>query len=285
MWDYTPQVKEHFLHPKNTGEIENPDAWANVGNITCGDALYLTLKIDKNTKKITDAKFKTFGCASAIASSSVLTELIIGKTIDEAKKITNKDIADYLGGLPQEKMHCSVMGQEALEKAIAQYLGHEVAQDDHLHHEEGKIVCTCFGVTDELIAKVVKENNLISAEQVTNYCKAGGGCGQCKPEIEDIIRRVQGTVETEQAFKKPAKPLTNIQKINLIQTTIDREIRPQMEADGGGIDLIDVVGNKVLVALRGTCVGCPSAQFTLKDAVEMKLRELVDDQITVEEVK
>jgi len=284
MWEYTPQVKEHFLHPKNTGEIENPDAWANVGNITCGDALYLTLKIDKDTKKIIDAKFKTFGCASAIASSSVLTELIIGKTIDEAKRITNKDIADYLGGLPQEKMHCSVMGQEALEKAISQYLGQETSDHEH-YHEEGRIICTCFGVTDELIAKVIRENNLTSVEQVTNYCKAGGGCGHCKSEIEEIISKVQGSVESESALKKPSKPLTNIQKMALIQTTIDREIRPQMEADGGGIDLIDIVGNKVLVALRGTCVGCPSAKFTLKDAVEMKLRELVDDQIIVEEVK
>src|SRR4030043_448868 len=103
MWDYTKKVKEFFLHPKNVGEIKNPDAVGEVGNIICGDALRLTLKIDKKTDKILDAKFQTFGCASAIASSSALTEMIKGLTIEEASKVTNKDIAEYVGGLPNEK--------------------------------------------------------------------------------------------------------------------------------------------------------------------------------------
>ncbi len=183
MWDYTNKVKELFLHPKNVGAIKNPDAIGEVGSIVCGDALKLTLSINRDTNKITDAKFQTFGCASAIASSTALTELIKGKTIDEALKVTNNDIADYLGGLPREKMHCSVMGREALEAAVANFRGEKQEKV-----EEGEIVCKCFGVTDQKIKKEIKENNLLTLADIINFTKAGGGCGSCIAEIENILK-------------------------------------------------------------------------------------------------
>jgi len=280
MWDYTEKVKEYFENPRNIGEVENPDGVGEVGSLACGDALKLTFKLDEQ-KRIQEAKFQTFGCASAIASSSALTELILGKTLEEAGKITNKDIASFLGGLPKEKMHCSVLGEQALAAAIANYQGQTLPKT-----QEGEIICECFGVTDKEIERVIRENGLKTREEVTNYTKAGGGCESCHDKIEALLARVlkedQGTRPAPSA-KKTA--LTNIQKMKLIEETLEREIKPALKADGGDIDLIDIEGNKVLVALRGACSSCRAAEVTLKDYVEFKLKEFVAPEITVEEVK
>jgi NifU-like protein len=183
MWFYSKKVKELFKHPKNVGEIIDADAVGEVGSMACGDVMKLTLKIDKKTQKILDAKFQTFGCASAIASSSALTEMIKGMTIEEASKVTNKDIADYLDGLPKEKMHCSVLGMQALKAAIANYRKKPLASDD-------KIVCSCFNVTEKTIVDAIKENKLKTVEEVTDYTKAGGACGHCRSAIEELLNDV-----------------------------------------------------------------------------------------------
>ena len=282
MWEYTEKVKEHFFNPRNVGEIEKPDGVGEVGSLACGDALKLTFKLD-DKGRIADAKFKTFGCASAIATSSVLTEIIKGMTIEQAAKVTNKDIADYLGGLPEQKMHCSVMGREALEAAIENYHTGGTKK----HQLEGKVVCNCFGVTEDEIERVIKDNNLTTVEEVTNYCKAGGGCGGCKGEIEKIIERIMPTKAKEISAKAPVKgrKLTNIQKIQLIQQTVNEQIRPALRAHGGNIELIDIIGNKVIVAFRGMCAQCKMAEFTMKDVVEAKLKELFAEELFVEEDK
>ncbi len=209
MWEYTDKLKDHFFNPRNVGEVENPDGIGEVGSLACGDALKLTFKLDENGR-IKEAKFKTFGCASAIATSSVLTEMIKGLTLDEAIKVTNKDIADYLGGLPEQKMHCSVMGREALEAAIENFQ----TGGKKKHALEGNVVCTCFGVTDKEIERVIRENNLTTVEEVTNYCKAGGGCGGCKDQIEKLIEQIQPD-KPKVPHVTPVKTgkLTNIKKV------------------------------------------------------------------------
>ncbi len=275
MWEYTDKVRDHFLNPRNVGEIENPDGVGEVGSMACGDALKLMFKVD-DSGRIADVKFQTFGCASAIASSSALTEMILGKTIEEAETVTNDDIAAFLGGLPKEKMHCSVMGKDALKKAILNFRGIEAPEI------EGNIVCECFGVTDKAIEESVRENKLRYVEEVTNYIKAGGGCGQCHERIREIVDRVYKRVE---AASEPEKKLTNIQKIRLIEETLEREIKPALEMDGGSIELVDVDGNAVYVKLIGTCATCAASELTLKNYVESKLRELVAPELVVEEVK
>lgn len=309
MWDYTEKVMEHFYNPKNQGALEATEeetgkkvVTGEVGSIACGDALKLHLKIDETSQKIVDARFQTFGCASAIASSSALTDMIIGMSVDEAVKVTNRDIAEFLGGLPEEKMHCSVMGAEALEAAIYSYKGIEVEAHEE---DESSLICKCFGVTENRIRKVVKQNKLTTAEQVTNYIKAGGGCSTCYADIDDIIASAWEEIENEpetsyddysvgvatdiavakeEGSEAPVRHLTPMQKINLIQQVIESEIRPFLKADGGDIELYDVEGDKVKVILRGACGTCPSSLVTLKVAVEAKLQERVLPTITVEAI-
>jgi NifU-like protein len=294
MWDYTEKVLDLFYNPKNQGAIEDPHesgvavVFGEVGSIACGDALRLHLKIEVDADKILDARFQTFGCTSAIASSSALTEIIKGITLDEALNISNRDIAEYLGGLPEEKMHCSVMGQEALEAAIYKYRGIEIEQHED---DDGRLVCSCFGVSENRIRRVVIENNLTTVEQVTSYVKAGGGCSSCGAEIEDLIAAVQqekAATATRVAAEIAAaqtqnRPLTSVQKINLIQAVL-QDVRPILLADGGDVELYDVEGDVVKVTLKGACGSCESSTATLKNAIEVRLRERVLPNLVVEAV-
>ena len=176
------------------------------------------------------------------------------------------------------------MGMEALEAAIANYRG-APARKEMIGEE--KIICKCFSVTDKKIVRAIKENNLRTVEQVTNYTKAGGGCGKCKPEIEKLLKEFWEKEATKVVLpKKPLekKTLTNLRRITLIQETIEREIRPSLKSDGGDIELVDIDRNRVYVRFLGTCLGCPTAGVTMKTLVESKLKEFVSEDIVVEEM-
>lgn len=271
MWEYTEKVRDYYRNPKNVGEIEDADAVGEVGSLSCGDALKLFLKIGDNGL-ITDAKFQTFGCGSAVASAGALTEMIIGKTIDEAIQITNKDIADFLGGLPDEKMHCSVMGKEALEAALENYQGSPVVKK-----EVGRVICKCFGVTEEKIRQIIKENNLVSLGEITNFTKAGGGCGHCIGEIQAVLDE---EVE-KRGSAQSKKPVNKTQLILKINKVLENSIAPELRKDGGDIELVDVEDNKIYVNLQGSCKNCPSSTLTLKKFVESVLKEHISQDIEV----
>ena len=278
MWEYSEKVLDHYRNPRNVGKIDDADLIGEAGSLACGDSLKLYIKLDGN--KIIDAKFLTFGCGSAVASSSILTEMIIGKTLEEAAKITNKDIADELDGLPQEKMHCSVMGHEALEDALKKYFKDEASEilEVTKHSNSGeKIVCSCFNVTENQIWEAIKINNLTTVEEVTNYTKAGGACGRCKGLIKDMI-------ETYLKKEGKAPEMTGTQKILKISKVIEQQISPELQKDGGDIELVDVEGNIVKVKLTGMCSGCKNATMTLKNFVEGILKDKVDSNILIEQV-
>jgi NifU-like protein len=299
MWEYSDKVKDYFFNPKNAGALEAADGVGDVGAIACGDALRLMIKVNPDTQIITHAKFQTFGCGSAIASSSALTELIIGKTIDEALKITNQDIADFLGGLPPEKMHCSVMGYEALRAAVANYKG-EAWVDDH---EDGALICKCFGVDEGYIERTVRANLLTTVEQITHYTKASGSCGTCIDGVEAVLQKTnaamvaEGLLSAQEAFDpstaiRPVRkattktsplapsgsaaaksPMTTLQKIKLIEQAIE-ELRPYLKQDGGDCELVDVEDNRVFVKLSGACVSCQMSSVTVQGVQERLIEKI-----------
>jgi NifU-like protein len=314
MWDYSDKVKDYFFNPKNAGVLSEANAVGEVGAIACGDALKLMLSVDPATQIILDARFQTFGCGSAIASSSALTEIVIGKTLDEALKITNQDIADFLGGLPPEKMHCSVMGYEALQAAVANYRG-ETWRDDH---EDGALVCKCFGIDEGMIERTIKMNKLTTVEAVTDYTKAGGGCLTCFDKLEEILVRVnaelvaEGILPEHEAYRlggadpkkikekakaaaaarepkpqlveiSPLAPSSPLPPPSAALTNLQRirlieaaieELRPFLKKDGGDCELVDVDGSNVLVNLSGACVGCQMASVTISGIQERLMAKL-----------
>ena len=281
MCDYSDKVKDHFFQPRNAGVLADANGVGDVGSISCCDALRLMLKVEPESDIILDAQFQTFGCGSAIASSSALTEMIKGKTLDEALQVSNQDIADYLDGLPPEKMHCSVMGREALQAAVANYRG-EVWSDDH---EEGALVCKCFAIDAVLIEDTIRSNNLCSVQDVTNYTKAGGGCSSCHEGIEDILAKVMNdrgeTYKPGSAPKEEASPvgLTNLQRIRKIEAVLE-SVRPQLQRDGGDIELVDVDGKTIYVNMTGACAGCQMEALTLQ-GIQQKLMEELKEFIKI----
>ncbi|MCG8080705.1 MAG: Fe-S cluster assembly protein NifU, partial [Candidatus Thiodiazotropha taylori] len=258
------------------------NAVGDVGSLSCGDALRLTLKVDPDSEVILDAGFQTFGCGSAIASSSALTEIIKGMKIDDALSVSNQDIADYLDGLPPEKMHCSVMGREALQAAVANYRGEEWKDD----HEEGALICKCFAIDEVMIEETVRANGLRTVEEVTNYTKAGGGCSACHEGIEEILTRI--LAEKGETFdpnavageiKKPKSGLTNLQRMKRIEELLD-EIRPNLQRDHGDVELVEVDGKYIYVKMIGACAGCQMAATTL-GGIQQHLAEGLGEFIQV----
>ncbi|MGN0031066.1 MAG: Fe-S cluster assembly protein NifU [Candidatus Gastranaerophilaceae bacterium] len=283
MWDYSEKVMDHYRNPRNVGSIDDADAVGIAGSLTCGDQLKIYLKIKDNI--VTDAKFQTFGCGSAVASSSILTEMIIGKSVDEVRKITNKDIADELGGLPPEKMHCSVMGYEALEDALKKYSADGYVDLDEIRDEyygsekKEKMVCTCFQVTENIIWDAIKQNGLKTVEEVTNYTKAGGACGKCKAAIQDIIDTYYNKQKSE------IEKLTPTQWILKVNNVIETQISPELQKDGGDIELVDIKNKSIYVKLRGRCSGCKNSTMTLKNFAEKVLQNSLGTDVTLIEVK
>jgi nitrogen fixation NifU-like protein len=190
-WVYTEKAKEHFLNPKNIlSDGEDPDSYDGkgiVGNIKCGDQMMFVIKVDRAKEAISDCKWKTYGCASAIASTSILSEMVKGMSLDDAYRLSPKDVAKELGGLPEHKIHCSVLGDKALRAAINDYYKKNGMQDK-IEREKARLVCQCMNVTDREIEGAVLDGARTYYE-LQERTKLGTVCGQCKPEATRLLEK------------------------------------------------------------------------------------------------
>jgi NifU-like protein len=316
-WEYSEKTKQLFMDAvkgkpgTHLGEIENPDGMGEHGSIACGDAMRFTFRVERHPSDptldiITDAKYLTFGCTSAIASSEALCAIILSGSYTPitALKISNHDIVEYLNGLPEQKIHCSVMGAEALESAVfnwAQHRGVDLKSlgiDMHdKETEEGRIVCKCFSITEPYLVRKIRELNLRTIPQITNAIKAGGGCSSCHHVpggLQDLLDRVWGG-ETSAASGAASSQLVTIegqessgmspyQFAKKVEKVVEEYIRPSLRMDGGDVDVVDIKGTMVYCSLRGACAHCMGASQTLKMMVERVLKEEVDERIRVIEV-
>jgi NifU-like protein len=314
IWEeYSQKVQELMNNPRNQGELTEEDAKrlggelivADFGAESCGDAVRLYWIVDPKTDKILDAKFKSFGCGTAIASSDTMVELCKGKTVDEAVKITNLDVEKAMRdtpdtpAVPPQKMHCSVMAYDVIKKAASLYKG--VDMDSF---EEEIIVCECARVSLQTLKEVIKLNDLKTVEEITDYTKAGAFCKSCvKPGgheereyyLVDILADVRKEMEEEklkEAAEKqasgeqiPFNDMTLVQKIKAIDSVIDESIRQFLIMDGGNMEVLDVKQNgqytDVYIRYLGACSGCASSTTGTLYAIESTLKEKLDPNIRV----
>ncbi|EAH9454308.1 iron-sulfur cluster assembly scaffold protein [Campylobacter jejuni] len=310
IWDeYSQKVQDRMNNPQHMGEFSEEDAKArnaklivaDFGAESCGDAVRLFWLVDEKTDKIIDAKFKSFGCGTAIASSDTMVDLCIGKTVDEAVKITNLDVEFAMRdnpetpAVPPQKMHCSVMAYDVIKQAAAHYKG--ISPEDF---EDQIIVCECARVSLGTIKEVIKLNDLHSVEEITQYTKAGAFCKSCiKPGghekrdyyLVDILaetraeidrEKLKNTMKSDVAFDE----MTVVGQLKAVESVLDAEIRPMLHNDGGDLEVIDIQkaeGAAIDVYIRylGACSGCSSGSGATLYTIETILQEELSPNIRV----
>lgn len=315
-WEYSEKTKELFINAvqgkpgTHLGEMESPDGLGEHGSIACGDAMRFTFRVrrhpsDPTQDVITSARYLTFGCTSAIAASEALCTLIEqgSYTPIQALQVSNQDIVDFLGGLPEQKIHCSVMGAEALEAAVfnwAQKRGvslSELGIDIRAHEqEEGRVVCKCFSLTEPYIRRKIRELNLRSIPEITHAIKAGGACMACHHVpggLQDLLddtwgkvgaaskELVQISMPQPRESRVPTPSMSPYRFAKKIDGEIEAYVRPMLRRDGGDVEVVDIKDTLVYCRLLGACGECANASRTLEMMVERALKERVDERIRV----
>lgn len=310
LWEqYSNKVSERMNNPLHRGEITEDEAKAmgaklvvaDWGAEACGDAVRLYWAVDPSTNIIKKSTFKSFGCGTAIASSDIMAELCVGKTVDDALKITNIDVEFAMRddpdtpSIPPQKMHCSVMAYDVIKKAASIYKGVDMSQ-----FEDAEMVCECARVTLGTIKDVIRLNDLKTVEEITQYTKAGAFCKSCirpgghekrKYYLVDILREVRAEMDKEKAAQAAAnepkdfKSMTLVQKMKAVDKILNDEIKPMLAADGGSLEMVDfkLEGEHADVYIKylGACHGCAAASTGTLYAIQNYLNQKLDDSIRV----
>ncbi len=308
LWEqYSDKVNERMANPRFMGEITEEQAGERGGRLVvadwgaevCGDAMRLYWLVDPRTDNILDARYKTFGCGTAIASSDVMAEMCIGKTVDQVLGITNLDVEralrdhDDKEAIPPQKMHCSVMAYDVIKKAASLYKGVDMAS-----LEDEEIVCECARVTMGTIRDVIRINDLHTVDEITRYTKAGAFCKSCirpgghekrRHYLVDILQEVRQEMENErtQAYveHRDFRSSSLIQKHRAVEEVLDRQVRPNLLAEGGNLEVVDMKQDgdalEVYVSFQGACKGCPSSRTGTQKFIQDALRDTLDPSIRV----
>lgn len=306
LWDnYSDIVSDRMNNPRNLGELTEDDAKelggklivADFGAESCGDAVRLFWVVNEETNVILSSKFKSFGCGTAIASSDTMAELCLGKTVDEALKITNVDVEFAMRdnpetpAVPPQKMHCSVMAYDVIKQAAANYKG-----VDFSTLEDQEIVCECARVSLSTIKDAIRNNNLTTVEEITQYTKAGAFCKSCiKPgghesreyHLVDILKDTLAEIAKEKATEEDFSKMSDFKKSIAIEKVFDANIRPLLMKDGGNVEIDDIYFDPdytlVSIKYKGACAGCASSTTGTLQFIQGTLREL-DEDISVKMV-
>ncbi|MDR1451386.1 MAG: iron-sulfur cluster assembly scaffold protein [Helicobacteraceae bacterium] len=308
LWEeYSDKVARRMDNPVHRGEISENEARrlgarlivADFGAESCGDAVRLFWAVDPQNNLIKLARFKSFGCGTAIASSDMMAELCEGKTVDEAAKITNIDVefalrdAPDIPAVPPQKMHCSVMAYDAIKRAAAIYNDADIGA-----YSEKDIVCECARVTRSMIKEVIRLNGLTTVEEITDYTKAGAFCKSCvRPGghesrhfyLVDILRETLAEIEKEKILESAAAKdfasMSLVQKIKAVENALDNSIRPALMMDGGDLELLDIKESDehidIYIRYLGACSGCSAGATGTLYAIESVLKEKLDARARV----
>lgn len=307
LWEqYSSKVADRMNNPRNFGDLTEADAKklggrlviANEGAESCGDTVRLFWIVDEQTDTIKKASFKSFGCGTAIAATDMMAEMCIGKTVDEAAKITNLDVERALrdeadkAAVPPQKMHCSVMAYEVIKRATSIYRNVDIATLD-----DTNIVCECARITLQTVEDAIRINDLKTVEDITDYTKAGAFCKSCiRPGghekrdhyLVDILARVRAEIDRERNPQKSAADdfaeLSVVKQIKAVEAALDEYVRPALARDGGGIELENITPAEdgrvqVHLSYQGSCKGCAGSVAGTLTFVEQTLRKTVSDKI------